>query len=109
VGQIGGYRWVCVGSRPCAPFYLPSFALKIAVIAPILPPFSATLRRIMSAWLGPTPALDSHFFVDGDCQEFVALHWLACLRLVLPPIAIKLMGENKSGNKGENNVDDNKT
>jgi hypothetical protein len=34
---------------------------------------------------------------------------LSTLRLVLPPVAIKSTGEDKWGNKGENNVDDKKT
>jgi hypothetical protein len=41
---------------PCAPFYLPTFALKNADIAPILPPFPAALQTVTSSSLGPIPS-----------------------------------------------------
>jgi hypothetical protein len=67
------------------------------------------VRSVLQGWLGnhdePDSAKIAHFFVDGHCQEFVAVPWLTWLRLVLPSIAIKLMG----GKKWENNVDDNIT
>jgi hypothetical protein len=52
-----GHGPVSLGSRHArAPFYAPSFALKNADIAPILPPFAAALRGIISTCLGPTPS-----------------------------------------------------
>jgi hypothetical protein len=54
---------------PCAPFYLPSFALKNAVIPPILPLFFAALRATTSTWLGPTP------WPMATAQKYVVWRW----------------------------------
>jgi len=41
---------------PCAPFYLPCFAIKNADIAPMIAPFLTASPAITIGWLGPTPS-----------------------------------------------------
>jgi hypothetical protein len=70
-GQGREYHLVCVWLSAMRAFYLFSFALTNADIAPILPPFPAALRAITSAWAWPDPC---SLFDRQSWQGFATLN-----------------------------------